>query len=194
MRIFRPLSILLVFFFLAGCAAKIPHKIVPDYGKRGMKLVVVLPPKGEAAGPKAVEMLRARIAEELYFKGYPKVSFQAVDEALAQIAIGADGKVSPRSIGERIKVDAVLYTTIHESRTRRLLFYAPTTVDLEFELRSVKTGETLWQVRHRTTERNYGFTGRQLELKSSQIYEAAILEVLNRALETLPESTDAIMP
>jgi hypothetical protein len=194
MKSFYPLSLLMVLIFLTGCAAKIPHTIVKDYSKRGMKLIVVMPVNSSASDPKSAEMLRTRLAEELYFKGYPKIPFKAVDEVLAEIAAGADGKVSPQSAGERLKVDAVLYTTVHESRTRRLIVYAPTTVDLEFELRSTKTGESLWRVRYRTTKRNYGFTKKQLELKSSQIYEAAIHEVVNRALETLPDSPDGIAP
>lgn len=194
MNNFRPFWILVAFIFLAGCAAKVPHKIVPDYSKRGTKLVAIMPVSGGSTDPKSVGMLRTKLAEELYFKGYPRIPFQMVDEALTGIPAGADGKIPPLSVGERLKVDAVLYATIHESGMRRLIFYAPTTVDLEFELRSTKTGESLWRVRSRTTKRNYGFTKTQLELKSSQIYEVTIYEVVNRALETLPDGPDGIAP
>lgn len=191
MKNFRALSVLMILILLAGCAAKIPHTIVPDYSKRGTKLIVVMPVKS-GTNDKSAEMLRTKLAEELYFKGYPRIPFKAVDDVLAEIAATPGGKVSPQSIGERLKVDAVLYATIRESSTRRLLFYAPTTVDLEFELWSTKTAESLWHVRCKTTKRNFGFTKKQLELKSSQIYEEAILELVNRALGTLPDSTDGI--
>ena len=42
------------------------------------------------------------------------------------------------------------------------------------------------------SHRNYGFSRKSLELKSCQVYEPAIQEVLNRALETLPDGPDAI--
>jgi hypothetical protein len=194
MKSFRPFLILVALTFLAGCAAKTPHTIVPDFSKRGMKLIAVMPVNSSASDPKSAEMLRSIVAEELYFKGYPRIPFNVIDASLAGIAAGADGKIPPQSIGERLKVDAVLYTTVHESGTRRLIVYAPTTVDLEYELRSTKTGEGLWRVRYRTTKRNYGFTKKQLELKSSQIYEATIHEVMNRALGTLPDSLDGVAP
>jgi hypothetical protein len=194
MNIFRPLSVWVALIFLAGCAAKIPHTIVPDYAKRGTSLIAVMPASNAEADPKSAGMLRAKLAEELYFKGYPKLPLKAVDEALAGMPTGAGGKVSPQSIGERLKVDAVLYTTVYESRTSRRIIYAPTTVDAQFELLSTKTGESLWRVRYRITKRNYGFTQKQLELKSSLVYEEAIHEVVNRALETLPDGPDGIAP
>ncbi len=101
-------------------------------------------------------------------------------------------KLDPKAVGEMLKVDAVLYPTLKESGMGRGIVYAATAVEAEFELLSAKTGESLWRVQYRVIHRNYGFSRKQVELKSSQVYEPALQEVVNRALETLPDGPDAV--
>jgi hypothetical protein len=91
-----------------------------------------------------------------------------------------------------LNVDAVLYITLKEGLTPVTLLYSPVAVDVEFELKSAKTGDSLWRVHHRAVHRNYGFSRKSLELKTWQVYESVIQEVLNRALETLPDGPDVI--
>lgn len=190
---FRFALLLLSFIFLAGCAGKIPHVLVPDYGKKGTRLVAVLPVRNLESDAGTASMLRMKLIEELYFKGYPKVPPQWIDERLAALpAREGKGELSPQQLGELLKVDAILYTTLNEGPTTVRLIYSPVAVDAEFELKSAKTGERLWRTRHRAVYRNYGLTRKSLELKSSQVYEPAIQEVLTRALETLPDGPDAI--
>jgi len=189
-KIFRPLLLLLVLIFIAGCAAKIPHALVPDFGKRGMRLIAVMPVKNISSDAKSGVMLRAKLIEELYFKGYPRIPLRLIDEKLAGVSAGSEVEVSPQVVGEILKVDAALYPTLNESRIGSGILYASTVAEAEFELRSTKTGEILWRVRHREVYRNYGFSSKSLELKSSQVYEQAIQEVVNRALETLPDSPE----
>jgi hypothetical protein len=177
---------------LAGCASKIPHVIVNDYGKRGMRLIAVMPVINRSSDLKSAEMLRSKIVEELYFKGYPKIPVKMIDEKLAAISPGSGGKISPQVIGEILNVDAVLYPILNESGMGRGIFYAATAVGAEFELFSAKTGESLWRVQYRVVLRNWGFSRKQVELKSSRVYEPALQEVVNRALETLPEGPDGI--
>jgi hypothetical protein len=188
----NPLLFFLSVVLLAGCAAKIPHVIVSDYGKRGMRLIAVMPIINSSADPKSAEMLRSKLVEELYFKGYPKVSVKVIDEKLAAISPGGGGKVSPQVIGEMLQVDAVLYPVLNESGMGRGMFYASTAVEVEFKLLSAKTGESLWRVQYRVVHRNWGFSRKQLELKSSRVYEPALQDVVNRALETLPDGPDVI--
>jgi hypothetical protein len=182
---------LTVLIFLAGCAGKIPHKLVPDYGKRGTRLVAVLPVRNLESDAGTASVMRAKLVEELYFKGYPKIPPKWIDERLAAVPAGG-GELSPQAVGKMLNVDAVLYTTLKEGRTSITFIYSPIAVDAEFELKSASTGESLWHVHYRAVHRNYGFSRKSLELKSSQVYETAIQEVLNRALETLPDGPDAI--
>ena len=144
----RPLWLLLVLIFIAGCAAKIPHAIVSDFGKRGTRLIAVMPVKNISSDAKSGVMLRAKLVEELYFKGYPRVPLRLIDEKLAGVSAGSEVEVSPQVVGEVIKVDAALYPTLNESRMGSGILYASTVAEAEFELRSTKTGEILWRVRH----------------------------------------------
>lgn len=187
----RPLLLLLVLIFVAGCAAKIPHAIVSDFGKRGTRLIAVMPVKNISSDAKSGVMLRAKLVEELYFKGYPRVPVRLVDEKLAGVSAGGKVEVSPQVVGEILKVDAALYPTLNESRMGSGILYASTVAEAGFELRSTQTGEILWRVRRREVYRNYGFTRKNLELKSTQVFEKAIEDVVNRALETLPDGPDA---
>ncbi len=180
--------IVLGLLVLTGCGAKSPPLLVRDFQERGIRLIAVLPVVNKSADEKAGRILRERVLQELYFKGYPKIPFKVVDEAMA------GGSQTPQQAGERLKVDGILIPTIHQSGTRHRIIYATTTVDLEFELRSVKTWERLWRIRYQTVKRSYGFTRRQRELKTTLVYEAAIQEVVTRALETLPEPKDTVAP
>jgi hypothetical protein len=187
----RPLLLLLVLIFVAGCAAKIPHAIVSDFGKRGTRLIAVMPVKNISSDAKSGVMLRAKLVEALYFKGYPRVPVRSIDEKLAGVSAGSTMEVAPQVAGEVLKVDAALYTTLNESRMGSGIIYASTVAEAGFELRSTKTGEILWRVRRKEVYRNYGFTRKNLELKSSQVFEKAIEDCMNRALETLPDGPDA---
>ena len=191
-RTVRLLLLFLVAHFLAGCASKIPHLIVSDYDKRGTRLIAVMPVGSGPPDQKSAEMLRTKLVEELYFKGYPKIPLKAIDEKLAIMSPGGGEKPDPKAVGELLKVDALLYPTLKESRMGSGIIYATTAVEAEFELLNAKTGERLWRVQYRVIYRNYGFSRRQVELKSSQVYEPALQEVVNRALETLPDGPDAI--
>jgi hypothetical protein len=187
----RSLLFVLAMILLAGCAAKIPHAIVSDYGKRGMRLIAVMPVINGSSDPKSAEMLRTKLVDELYFKGYPRIPLKVIDEKLAAASLGSGETVSPQVIGEMLKVDAVLYPVLNESGMGRGIFYAATAVEARFELFSARTGESLWRVQYRVVDRNWGFTRKQLELKSSQVYEPALHKMVNRALETLPDGPDA---
>jgi hypothetical protein len=188
---FRLVLLLTGLIFFAGCAGKIPHKLVADYGKKGTRLVAVLPVRNLESDAGTASVLRAKLIEELYFKGYPKILPQWIDGRLATVPAGG-GDLSPQLLGEMLNVDAVLYTTLNKGLTPVTLIYSPVAVDAEFELKSARTGESLWRVRYRAVHRNYGFSRKSLELKSIQVYEPVIQELLTRALETLPDGPDAI--
>jgi hypothetical protein len=187
----RLVFLIMGLIFLAGCAGKIPHMLVADYSEKGTRIVAVMPVRNMTSDAGTASVLRTKLIEELYFKGYPKIPAKWIDERLAALSAGG-GNLSPKSLGEILKVDAVLYTTLKEGLTPAALLYSPVAVDAEFELRSAKTGDSLWRVNHRAVHRNYGFSRKSLELKIWQVYESVIQEVLNRALETLPDGPDAI--
>ena len=193
-------AVLLVLFALAvsvpaGCAGKIPHMLQAEYKDAGVRLIAVLPVQGENMDPRAARLLREKVFTGLYFKGYPKIPLTLVDDKLAtfyQAQAGPRGVVAPRVAGELLGIDAVLYISLVECRTAYRALYAPTTVAASLELRSAKTGATLWRVQDREVARNFGFTSRDLEMKSCEVYEAAMQMVVDRVLDTLPDGPDRL--
>ncbi len=180
---------------MAGCAGKIPHTLKPEYSEEGVRLIAVLPVQGENMDPRAARLLREKVFTGLYFKGYPKIPLTLVDDKLAtfyRARTGPQGVVAPRVAGELLGIDAVLYISLVECRTAYRALYAPTTVAASLELRSAKTGATLWRVQDREVARNFGFTSKDLEMKSSEVYEAAMQMVVDRVLDTLPDGPDRL--
>jgi hypothetical protein len=191
----RILIAIIVLVIAPGCTSR-SGKVNPDYSKSGTRFIAVLPVKNQTADAKAAHMLREKIFHELYFKGYPKIPLQLIDERLSKVYGGyADFKrenIPPKAVGELLGVDAVLYSTLSECSTSFSYIYAPMRVSVMFELRSAKTGVTLWSSRYSTVKRNYGFSREQLEMESCQQYEPALQEVVDNVMNTLPDGPDSV--
>lgn len=191
----RLLSAIIALAIATGCTS-MPSKMETDYSKSGTRFIAVLPVKNQTADAKAAHMLREKVFNELYFKGYPKIPLQLIDEKLSKVyGAYSDFKretIPPKAVGELLGVDAVLYSTLSECSTSFSYMYAPMRVSVMFELRSAKTGVTLWSSRYSTVERNYGLTREQLEMESWLTYEQTIQEVVDKAMKTLPDGPDSV--
>jgi len=189
-------SLLVVICFISGCGSKIPCPVASADNEIGPRLVAVLPVDNKTSDAQAARILREKMLEELYFKGYPKIPLKIIDEKLNKIYKDKqgcmEGKTPPKAIGELLGVDAVMYCTLTEWKTSFVYFYASTAVSASFELRSAKTGETLWSAHCRVVKRNYGFSQEGLKIKSCQVYETAAQEVIEKAISTLPDGPDSV--
>lgn len=178
---------------LPGCGSKVPRGN-PDYAKAGIRLIAVMPVKNSTTDTKASEILRKRVLDELYFKGYPKVSLKFIDEKLSLIlrdnAGSQRGDIPPQTIRELLGVDAVMYCTLKEIQTSYGFIYAPTRVSAAFEMRNARTGTTLWSIQLQNVERSFGYSRKDLEMKAAEVYEPAIQEITDKALKTLPDGPD----
>ena len=178
---------------MAGCASRDPHTIVSDYDKRGIRLIALAPVDNKTDDMEAARLLREKILEALYFKGYPRIPLGMIDEKLK--AGGSDrgtGTMSPEVIGNLLRVDAVMYGTLTEWTTTFIGMYASTTVSVSLVLKDTQTGTTVWSAKHRIVERNYDLTRDRLELKSYQAYEPAIREIIDKTLSSLPDGPDFV--
>jgi hypothetical protein len=163
----------------------------PASRKLDARLIAVLPVDIKAGDRDAARMLREKLFDEIYFKGYPKIPFELVDAALADIRKrdgGASGSaVAPQVIGSMLGVDAVMYTTLLEANTTYRYVYAPVKIAALFELKSVKTGDTIWRFESRKEDRGYGVTKNSLELGTTKIFEDVVHEAVMQAMESLPD-------
>lgn len=163
----------------------------PASRKLDARLIAVLPVDIKTGDRDAARMLREKLIDELYFKGYPKIPFELVDAALADIRKrdgGASGStVPPQVIGSMLGVDAVMYTTLLEANIAYKVVYAPVKVEALFELKEVKTGMTIWRYESRATDRDYGVTKSSLELGTAKIFEDVVHEAVKKAMITMPD-------
>lgn len=157
----------------------------------GVKMIAVLPVDIRAGSSDAATMIREKLIQELYFKGYPKIPFEMVDAALADLRRrggGAPGAaVQPQVIGGMLGAEAVMYTTLLEANTTYRYVYAPVNVRALYELRSVKTGDTIWRYESHAMDRDYGVTKNSLELGSTKIFEDVVFAVVKQAVDRLPD-------
>jgi len=196
-RMYLPLGLLFLLLavtVLPGCAKKIPHQLIPEYGTRNVRLIAVLPVVDKAQNPEVNALLRQRIVEGLYFKGYPKIPANVIDDKLTaffkNVREATLEALPPRDAGAVLGVDAVLYVTLEACRTSFLYLYAPTSVEVSFRLHSARTGELLWGTGHKVSERNFDITPGRLRMKSCQVFEPALDEIVKKALETLPDGPE----
>jgi hypothetical protein len=197
-------ALILGLMILQGCSymAKVPvlkelpyvqkteDELQPTDRKLDARLIAVLPVDIKAGSSDAARMLREKLFEELYFKGYQKIPFEMVDAALADFRKsdrGASGStVAPQVIGSMLGVDAVMYTTLLEANIAYKVVYAPVRVAAVFELKEVKTGSTIWKYESRATDRDYGVTKSSLELGTAKIFEDVVHEAVKKAMENMP--------
>ena len=185
------LPVVLGMILVVGCASKSPNAMKKDSEKSMARVIAVLPVDNKTPDSKAPQLLRSKILDELYFKGYIKLPLELIDRKLGLLynseRKSGTGVVAPHVIKELMDADAVMYCTLTEGRRSEGLFYAPVTVAARCELRSTQTGEVLWNAQYKSTSRNFDFTSKRLEMKSYEAFETVIEEVVNKVLETLPD-------
>ncbi|MGD0275571.1 MAG: GNA1162 family protein [Syntrophales bacterium] len=178
----------------SGCGGKTPCMVIPDYAGKGIRTIAVLPVHDEAGCTEASVLIRDKVLKGLYFKGYKKVEIKNMDEKLKAVypskLMERTDQIPPVPVGELLGVDAVMYITLTEFNTKTQMIYAPTSMAAGFELRSARTGITLWKTSYRAVERNYDFTDRLLEMKRIIIFETIIQEVVDKVINTLPEGPE----
>ena len=195
-RRLRCLAILfIVLALLGGCWSRPKPPSIPGYAEKGIRLIAVMPVKAKTSDPDLARLMRERVIETLYFKGYPRIPVEVIDGALAKVydkATGSGADISPQAVRSIVNVDAVLYVTLNECGTAMTYLYASTMVSADFELRDGKTGETLWKARPKNVERNFDVTRQRLDQSVYQILEPAIQDVVEKALQGLPDGPDII--
>jgi hypothetical protein len=173
---------------LWACSASHHELRKSDSPQQAVNVIVLMPVENKTKDERLPRLLSTRLIQELRFKGY------------AQPVIGNDTMVAfpgnpPKTDQEGNKIlptdkammegaDAALYCTLQEGKSTRAFFYVPATVSVRCELRSVKTGETIWNAQHRSTSRNFDVINSTL--KSHGALESALEEAVGKVMETLP--------
>lgn len=194
MKIYKLQTCLLIILcvFFTGCSSKSPSVLKTDEQEKNKwaENIVVLPVENKTKDSVAPKLLRSKLLEELYFKGYSKLSLETIDQKLESLNIidskGNVGVIAPQILKDLVDADAVMYCTLIESNKPIGFIYAPVTIYLRCELRRAESGEVIWKGQYKSTSRNFDFTRKGLEMKSCKAYEAVIDEVVNKILENFP--------
>lgn len=180
-----PFFVFLFVSFFYGCSFKIPHYRIPDYEKKQIRLIAVLPVEADLCDPQLADFLRRSIVESLYFKGYPRMLIPSIDEKWLTLKWDDFRKQLP---GTNLGVDAVMRAKLMELSTKFNFIYAIVNIRIDFELLSAKTGELLWGISLKESEVVTDITPSRLRLRTVQIYEPCIQTIVERAMKTFPDA------
>jgi hypothetical protein len=181
---------IIVFVLNVGCSAKTTKKADVDPEKNLVNIIAVLPVENKTQDDVAPGLLRIRIIDELYFKGYSKISPDFIDRRLEELNTEEKKEkinvISPRKINELVGADGVLYSTLNKATKGKGFFYRPITISLSCELRKSENGEIVWKGQYSATSRNFAFTRKGLDMKYYKAYEEVIEELVTKIMETIP--------
>jgi hypothetical protein len=174
-----------------GCTSRAPYVVKEDFEKSTTKVIAVLPIDNRTPEQKASYLLRSKILDHIYFKGYTKMPPELIDRKIGSLYSsekkGDAGFVNPQVLKELVEADAVMSCILTEGKRSVSFFYAPVTVAASCQLLSTKTGEVLWNAGYKSTSRSFEITGKRLEMKSCEDFETVMEDVVNKVMETLPD-------
>jgi len=112
-----------------------------DSDNKAVNLIAILPVESNATDTKASKMLRAKLNDELRFKGYPQITSEMVDSKLAPLTgdkeLRKNDVIPPKVLEELLGADAAMYCSL-KSREATGMFYTPVTVSVQCKLRSTR--------------------------------------------------------
>jgi len=192
--------LIIVSIIISGCSIKLPllnhddnqnSKNTITVLPNSIKTIAVLPIENKTVDGITCQLLRSRLFDELYFKGYSKLPLDIIDKKLGSITSNESKEsaatIAPQALKDLVGADAGLYCTLMEDSKSKKIFYAPIRIALRCELHSAQTGEVIWNSQSESISRNFDFTDKGLERKSNEVFENIIEEVVNKLMKTLPD-------
>lgn len=190
-KFFRFSGILLVaLILLGGCGKKITVGPSAQDEKRG-KRIAMLPVINKTSEAQAARILREKVIEELYYKGYAKIPSAKVDEKISKFYKQA-AEIPPRIVGELLGADSVLYCTLSEWTQSVVLAYGVISAKADFELRSAETGEVLWRESKRIDKRSLHPLKKEVQEMTLMDYEPAVHDLVEEAIRSLPNGPNFV--
>lgn len=110
--------------------------------------ILVVPAINNSTAAEASDYLSTTLAMPLSHSGYYVLPIEITSRMLKEAGI-SDGHqlaaVSPSRLGEMFGADSVLFVSINRWNTSYYVIGGNVTVGLAYELKSTKSGDTLWQ-------------------------------------------------
>ena len=138
-----------LYFLLAGCAQTIPKiQAYPEMYNEKPASILILPAVNNSTAADAPELYSSTITEPLANSGFYVLPLEVTDRFLKNEGF-SDGaqlmQVPAQKFGALFGADAVLYVTIQKWDTNYWGLGGNVTVAIDYDLKSTKTGGTLWR-------------------------------------------------
>ena len=139
---------LLITFFAMGCQT--PPKENPALVARmeNVKSILIVPAINESVKVDAPDFLLTTISVPLAELGYYVFPINLTKRILEDSGLADADLVhsaSPQKLGELFGADTILYMNIKQWNAKYVVVQTNVTVQIEYQLKDVKTGETLWE-------------------------------------------------
>lgn len=152
--------------------------------------VAVLPIESKETESKAANLLRLKLFDEIYFKGYSKIALDEMDAKLKSLPEDSKtdgrGAISSVALKDATGADAGMYCSLTKNY-KTGLFYSPVKITVICELRSTDNGAILWNAQSESTGRYFDLTDKRLKKKLSDGFESLINDVVNEIIKKLPD-------
>ena len=143
-----PVVVALCILLVGACA---PKATPPDYSlfiEENPRSILVVPVLNSSPEVGAADYFLATVTVPLAERGYYVFPVNLVKELLADAGLADAGLVHTTDtvrLGKLFGADAVLYVTIMNWEAQYVVLTTTVIVGFEYELRSAKSGETLWK-------------------------------------------------
>jgi hypothetical protein len=133
------------------------------------------------------------VRRALKTRGYKVSSQKLINKMLKDEGIKDAGQINAipdKELGETVKAQALLFTTVTSWETVYLAAYASVAVGARFDLVDAKTSELIWMAEDTITDRRLGLdkktAQRTLAFAALQTYEPLVTRLVNKTFRHIP--------
>jgi len=197
MKIFKfNLLLIIVMLIINGCINNSQKVLTQnENNKINVKMIAVLPVVNKTSDSKTAQLLRSKLLEEIYYKGYSKIPLKEIDKKLESLSINLNNEktseIAPESLRDLVGADAGLYCTLTENNNFKI-FYETVKITAFCALRNTVNGETVWNAKSESERRSFNFTAKGMKKKLGEDFDAIIDEIINEIIKTLPDGPNLL--
>lgn len=133
---------------LIGCASAPPRPSFAQFRAENPRSILVVPVINNTVDVDAASYFLATISKPLAERGYYVFPVNMVRSVLADDGLNDANLVhsgDPRRLGKLFGADAVMYISIERWDARYVVLATRVTVELNYSLKSARTGQELWK-------------------------------------------------
>jgi len=134
--------------FLAGCVTQPVRKDYADLRAENPRSILVVPAINKSVDVDAPDYFLSTISKPLAERGYYVFPVHLVKRLMEDDGLSDADMVhagSPQILGKMFGADSIMYISIERWDAQYVVLSTTVTVELNYELKSAKTGNTLWK-------------------------------------------------